>query len=103
MANIDFLQLEAGQPIILIDARHQSGNLKSYISTGNDYETVTAETLGELEADDPVTEIIAIDNCRVDTACEININNDFDGTITSQAMSVVAYELIGSRPPRRPR
>ena len=103
MANISFLQLEAGDPIILIDARHESGNLKSYISTGNDYETVTAETLGELESDDPVLEIVAIDNCRVDTSCEINVNTDFDGTITSLAMSVVANELIGTRPPRRPR
>jgi hypothetical protein len=103
MANISFLQLEEGQPIILIDARHQSGNLKTYISTGNDYETVTAETLGELESDDPVVEIVAINNCLVDTSCEINVNNDFDGTITSPAMSVVAHEVIGTRPPRRPK
>jgi hypothetical protein len=103
MANISFLQLEEGQPIILIDARHQSGNLKSYISTGNDYDVVTPETLGELESDDPVLEIVAIDNCLVDTSCEINVNNDFDGTITSPAMSVVAVEVIGTRPPRRPK
>ena len=67
MANISFLQLEAGDPIILIDARHESGNLKTYISTGNDYDVVTAETLGEIESDDPVTEIEAMENCRVDT------------------------------------
>jgi hypothetical protein len=56
-----------------------------------------------MESDDPVLEIMAIDNCLVDTSCEINVNDDFDGTITSLAMSVVAVEVIGARPPRRPK
>ena len=102
MANESFKQLEDGQGIQIVAVQHESGSVKTYVSTGNEYEGLTPDDLGAGEADDPVQTVLSVECAYVDSSHEITVNDDFDGTVTFPALSMVCHELIGGRPATRP-
>lgn len=101
MARIEFKQLTNGEPLQIVTVRHTNGLAKSYISTGNDYIGLTPNDLGEAICENPIANILNIECLYSDANHEININDDFDGTIEFQYKSMICHELIGSLPATR--
>lgn len=102
MANVDFLQLTEGEGVQLITVLHENNITKTYVSHGNDYEGLTPDSLGEGSSDNPIQTVVSVECAFADSDHEINVNNDFDGTVEFPALSIVAWELIGTRPATRP-
>ena len=102
MARIEFKPLTNGEPLQIVTIRHESNLTKSYLSTGNDYPGITVADLGEGTCEDPIVEISSVENAYADGDHEVNVNDDFDGTVDFPAKSMICHELIGSRPATRP-
>ncbi len=102
MARLEFKQLTDGEPLQIVSVRHADGLAKSYISTGNEYTDLTSEDLGEAVCDNPVADVLAVECLYSDAEHQINVNDDFDGTVEFQSKAMICHELIGSRPATRP-
>ena len=94
----EFKDLTNGEPLVIITTTDN----RDFLSTGNEYEGLTPAALGECSINgEPVT-VQSVECVFADRDHTIPINDDFDGTLEAPALSIVANELIGTRPATRP-
>lgn len=95
----EFKDLTNGEPLVIIITTTDN---RDFLSTGNEYENLTPDDLGECSINgEPVT-VQSVECVFADGDHTIPINDDFDGTLEAPALSIVANELIGTRPATRP-